>query len=275
MTQEATFYLLGSQDCVRLFRRPQQVEKHSVSGRLMRVVSSAKLTLRDIIVVSSIRSYSLVQQHEERLRFVTKRFTLCLEPKKEGEAPNAGNGLPSFASVLQHYLFISVHHKIIVMHRAFLSRKVSQAERDLSHAACIETARAVLQELERGLGMNTDQEGSQVDLQSRAHGGALWTIPYHSVAAATIIALDMFRTRNAQGEADAEEEKRLATRREEVKRALHALSTFTKKSAIARRGCQLLSDLLEEGKRWDEGFAKRGKRKAGDVVGSLMKRIRV
>lgn len=214
-------------------------------------------------------SLSLVKHHEERLRFVTDRFKACLDPKRSATTPGSSStSLPSFTTVLQHYLFISVQHKILVMHRAFLSRDVSPEERELSHAASIETARGVLHELERGLGLNADGgDRPQLDLQSRVHGGALWTIPYHSVAAATMLALDMFKP--------ASHGSHRAQRRQEVKRALEALSRFTKKSAIARRGCQLLSDLLEEGERYDRRPGQVRKRKTSDGVDSVLKRIRL
>ncbi|EPQ31060.1 uncharacterized protein PFL1_01249 [Pseudozyma flocculosa PF-1] len=209
--------------------------------------------------------FSLVQHHERRLREVTDKFTTsCLRtsrPYYGDESP-----LPAYATVMQHYLFISVHHKIIVMHRAFLSRRISAADRQLSHDASIETARAILQQLERGLGMGPS-EGDRLDLRSSAHGGALWTIPYHAVAAATILALDMLRACKTSCEAHNDEgaaEERKRARRDEVKRALHALSSFTAKSAIAQRGCQLLIGLLDEAKRWDDKRGREGKRKGPD-----------
>ena len=211
---------------------------------------------------------SLVKHHEERLRFVTDRFKACLDPSQSAASKGNRASLPSFTTVLQHYLFISVQHKILVMHRAFLSRDVSAEERALSHSASIETARGVLHELERGLGLNADgDDRPQLDLQSRVHGGALWTIPYHSVAAVTILALDMFEP--------ASNGDQRAQRRQEVKRALEALGRFTRKSAIARRGCQLLSNLLAEGERYDRLPGPTRKRKNTDGVDSVLKRIRL
>lgn len=222
----------------------------------------------DLNKTREMPSLSLVKHHEERLRFVTDRFKACLHPSQSA-SPQAGHAsLPSFTTVLQHYLFISVQHKILVMHRAFLSRDVSPEERALSHSASIETARGVLHELERGLGLNADgDDRPQLDLQSRVHGGALWTIPYHSVAAVTILALDMFEP--------ASNAEQRALRRQEVKRALEALGRFTRKSAIARRGCQLLSSLLAEGERFDRRPEQARKRKNTDGVDSVLKRIRL
>lgn len=222
----------------------------------------------DLNKTRDVPSLSLVRHHEERLRFVTDRFKACLDPNRSASRGSQA-ALPSFTTVLQHYLFISVQHKILVMHRAFLLRDVSAEERELSHSASIETARGVLHELERGLGLNTDGGGDrpQLDLQSRVHGGALWTIPYHSVAAVTILALDMFRSASHPTDR--------ARRRQEVKRALEALGRFTSKSAIARRGCQLLADLLEEGERFDQKPSQPRKRKANDGVDSVLKRIRL
>lgn len=222
----------------------------------------------DLNKTRGVPSLALVKHHESRLRFVTDRFKACLDPRQTASSRRNRASLPSFTTVLQHYLFISVQHKILVMHRAFLSRDVSAEERQLSHSASIETARGVLQELERGLGLNTDgDDRPQLDLQSRVHGGALWTIPYHSVAAATILALDMFQP--------ASHESHRALRRQEVKRALEALGRFTKKSAIARRGCQLLADLLEEGERYSRRPGQPRKRRATDGVDSVLKRIRL
>lgn len=222
----------------------------------------------DLNKTREMPSLSLVRHHEDRLRFVTKRFQACIDPTQSASRQGKDASLPSFTTVLQHYLFISVQHKILVMHRAFLSRDVSAEERALSHAASIETARGVLHELERGLGLSADDDDRpQLDLQSRVHGGALWTIPYHSVAAVTILALDMFEP--------ASDGEQRALRRQEVKRALEALGRFTRKSAIARRGCQLLSDLLAEGERYDRRPGQPRKRKNTDGVDSVLKRIRL
>ncbi|SAM84389.1 uncharacterized protein UBRO_05635 [Ustilago bromivora] len=213
-------------------------------------------------------SLSLVRHHEDRLRLVTDRFKACLDPQRSASTRISPTSLPSFTTVLQHYLFISVQHKILVMHRAFLSRDVSAEERELSHNASIETARGVLHELQRGLGLTPDgEERPQLDLQSRVHGGALWTIPYHAVAAATILALDMFKRASPSSHR--------ALRRQEVKRALEALERLTGKSAIARRGCQLLRDLLEEGERYHQRPRQPQKRKTIDGVDSVLKRIRL
>lgn len=222
----------------------------------------------DLNKTRDMPSLSLVKHHEDRLRFVTNRFKACLDPTRSESTKGKHASLPSFTTVLQHYLFISVQHKILVMHRAFLSRDVLAKERALSHSASIETARGVLHELERGLGLNAEgDDRPQLDLQSRVHGGALWTIPYHSVAAVTILALDMFEP--------ASDGEQRALRRKEVKRALEALGRFTRKSAIARRGCQLLSDLLAEGERYDRQPGQPRKRKNTDGVDSVLKRIRL
>ncbi|KAJ1024389.1 hypothetical protein NDA18_004556 [Ustilago nuda] len=213
-------------------------------------------------------SLSLVRHHEDRLRLVTDRFKACLDPQRVASTRISPASLPSFTRVLQHYLFISVQHKILVMHRAFLSRDVSAEEKELSHNASIETARAVLHELQRGLGLTPDgEQRPQLDLQSRVHGGALWTIPYHAVAAATILALDMFKPASPSSHR--------ALRGQEVKRALEALERLTGKSAIARRGCQLLRDLLEQSERYHQRPRQPQKRKTTDRVDSVLKRIRL
>jgi hypothetical protein len=89
--------------------------------------------------------------------------------------------------------------------------------------ACVYHARAILQELDRG------QEQGNAPMQS------LWTIPYHSVAAAVVLALDLIRLgkrgRDATG--------LVVERREEIRRATKTLERLAPTSRIARRGLQV------------------------------------
>lgn len=257
----------------RLINR--KVDELTVASKQRFTCHVAKIVcdfFEDLNKTKDVPPLSLVLHHEERLRYVTERFRACLDSDRLH--PHKAM-LPAFSAVLQHYLFISVNHKILVMHRAFLSRRVSAEDRQLSHASTIETARAVLHELERGLGLNSDSgDRPQLNLQSRVHGGALWTIPYHSVAAATILALDIFRAPMIPSTGDPVNDHR-PSRRQDVKRALNALGQLTEKSAIARRGCQLLSKLLEESRRFDERHLGPAKRKTSKDVDLVMKRIRL
>ncbi|PWN46700.1 hypothetical protein IE53DRAFT_365225, partial [Violaceomyces palustris] len=193
-------------------------------------------------------------------------------------ATGQGGKIPTYAIVLKLYLFISVHHKILVLNRAFLARGGTKSEREKAHQKSIDTARALLVELEKGF--RDSYSGGHIS----AHGGALWTIPYHAVAAATVLALDMFRpstmglhslnatspdqggsssaaspshqSQDVRGDEQARAS-RARVRQEEVRSAMVSLGRFTKKSAIARRGVRLLGDLLEEGLKWDRRTGRR------------------
>jgi len=82
---------------------------------------------------------------------------------------------------MRHYIQISARHKLLVVNRAYLAQGGPADARAEAHGACVQNAKAILQELERG------QQRGEVPMQS------LWTIPYHSVAAVVVLALDMIK----------------------------------------------------------------------------------
>lgn len=124
---------------------------------------------------------------------------------------------------MRHYLQISARHKLLVIHRAFLARGASLNESEWARAACLDNAHAILHELHRG------QQAKFPPSQT------LWTIPYHAVAAAVVLALDLMQ--NGYG-ADAEQPD-ARHRREEIFRATKVLETLAPTSRIARRGLQV------------------------------------
>lgn len=127
--------------------------------------------------------------------------------------------LPPYTQAMRHYLHISANHKVIVAYRAFLARGGSPRERSIAHQACVSASETILAELERG-----SLEQDQIQIQS------LWTIPYHSLAAAVVLALDMILL-SGKPEANA--------RRDSVMRAKVALERLAPTSRIARRGLQV------------------------------------
>jgi hypothetical protein len=132
-------------------------------------------------------------------------------------------GSPPYVLAMRHYIQISARHKILVINRAFLAHHGPPEARARAHEACVQNAKAILQELERG-----QQPGI-------SHMQSLWTIPYHSVAAAVVLALDMIRPGDGERTGSTDRE----GRRVEINRAFQALERLAPTSRIARRGLQV------------------------------------
>jgi hypothetical protein len=127
---------------------------------------------------------------------------------------------------MRHYIQISARHKLLVINRAFLAHESPRDARARAHQACVQNAKAILEELDRG-------QQQETSLQS------LWTIPYHSVAAAVVLALDMIRL----GRGGSSSALLLQDRRSEIHRATKALERLAPTSRIARRGLQVSETL--------------------------------
>jgi len=135
---------------------------------------------------------------------------------------------------MRHYIQISARHKLLVVNRAYLAQGGPADARAEAHGACVQNAKAILQELERG------QQRGEVPMQS------LWTIPYHSVAAVVVLALDMIKLgRNNVNP------RLLRDRQSEIHRANLALQRLAPTSRIARRGLQVRGVSLESLRRSD------------------------
>lgn len=125
---------------------------------------------------------------------------------------------PPWANAMRHYIYISATHKILIIHRAALARGGTASERSRAHAECLSAAEGIVDELDRG-------GRQEIAMQS------LWTIPYHGLAAAVVLALDMIAL---GGRGDA-----ASRRREGVEKARLALEKLSPTSRIARRGLQV------------------------------------
>jgi hypothetical protein len=132
-----------------------------------------------------------------------------------------------YTQSLQAYLEISVRHKMLVMHRAFCGRKPSdQSDVNRSKAVCVDMARGVL--------MHCKAVVTEDDMTMKV----MWTTAYHAMAAATVLALDMFAlAANASAS---------SVRRMEVEEARTTLRRMSKRSPIAGRGVTLLDSLLSQ-----------------------------
>jgi hypothetical protein len=124
---------------------------------------------------------------------------------------------------MRHYIQISARHKLLVINRAYLAHAGPKEARARAHDACVQNAKAILQELDRG------QRQGHAPMQS------LWTIPYHSVAAAVVLALDMIKL----GSDGSGSSLVLRERKHEIHRATQALQRLAPTSRIARRGLQV------------------------------------
>ena len=154
---------------------------------------------------------------------------------------------------LRLYLHISTHHKLLVIHRAFISTgKATTAQSHAAHKASLVAARTLIKELDSGKHLNR---------------AALWQIPYHAVSAASLIALTLFRD-------DAQQEG-LSKARQEILGVMNTLNELGKSSLIARRGAQVLSGLLEEQARWAQDPVYRNKRKTEGGVSDVVKRFKM
>ncbi|GAA5917129.1 hypothetical protein JCM8208_005473 [Rhodotorula glutinis] len=133
---------------------------------------------------------------------------------------------PEWTAWFRSYWIISVSHKLLVVHRMFVAPAGQQQHPDerqmYSRRVTIEAARSVIQQLARS---------------PRASTQSYWTLPYHTVSAATSIMLDIF-----QSPSDPD----VANKRLEVQHALHELQQLAGGSHIAKRGVALLSTLLDE-----------------------------
>ncbi|KAK8858404.1 hypothetical protein IAR55_002631 [Kwoniella newhampshirensis] len=159
--------------------------------------------------------------------------------------PQPSPAQPPWTSNMRHYLLISASHKILTIYRAFLARGGTLAERSKAQTECVKAAEAIIEE------MNT-QSGSQ----------ALWTIPYHTLAAGVVLALEMIASK---GKKDGTE----ARRRDYVAKAMWALERLSPTSRIARRGLQVLTDLMRE-------VEANGKRRRGsEDMAKMVKKIRL
>jgi len=152
---------------------------------------------------------------------------LALLPTSQARSSN-----PSlkFGLALRRYINISISHKILVLHRAFCSRQPALLHQLVeSQVRCVVVSRQILDQIK------------SITRSSRPEGqvGALWTISYQAVAAATVIALTYFQ----EGGIIANEAEQVT--REEVSGAVDVLTELASRSAIAKRGVKMMSELID------------------------------
>ncbi|BGP49147.1 hypothetical protein JCM10450v2_005029 [Rhodotorula kratochvilovae] len=142
----------------------------------------------------------------------------------KAEPAAAGEGYPEWTAWFRSYWVISVSHKLLVVHCMFVAfAGQAQHEHQLySPRVTTEAARSVIEQLARS---------------PRASTQLYWTLPYHTMSAATTIMLNIF-----QSPADPD----VSHKRLKVQHALHELQQLATGSHIAQRSVARLGTLLAE-----------------------------
>lgn len=162
-------------------------------------------------------SYSHCLEADRELRSIILDGPLYLRADTSGH-----EGMPPWTSVFRSYWVISISHKLLVVHRMFSAPTGGTEPHAYSRRVVIEAARSIIQQLARS---------------PRPVTQTYWTIPWHTMSAATTIMLDIF-----QSPADPD----VANKRAEVEQALEILEQLAAGSHIAARGARLLGTLLAE-----------------------------
>ncbi|GAA6056079.1 hypothetical protein JCM3770_001957 [Rhodotorula araucariae] len=185
------------------------------------------------------RSYKLLLDVDREIRSIISNGPAFLRADDK-----AVEAQPAWVRWMLHWWIMSVSHKLLMCHRVFLGRSFRDAKYVYSRKVAIEAARSIIQELVKG---------SHLPYQH------LWTVPYHTISAATTIILDIFQTPSSDPD--------LVNKRREVQSALDELRILSDEdnSQIASRGIQLLTTLLAEEAKHRRPVDLR-KRKAADMA---------
>lgn len=224
----------------------------TTSLRKLRFCAQIATAIQDLFarINSRIETQEPFQSAEEvvdRIQRLIKSLPISLQAGFTPLPSEQEDTLPVWTKALRHYLQISGTHKVLVVYRAFLSRSTPYAvllpdnklvevndsdpntdrqeglqQRQTAHRACIKSAEIIVDELERG-----SMEPGIIQ--------ALWTIPYHALAAAVVLALDMITLRGRGEQAK--------KRFEDVQRATRGLERLAPTSRIARRGLRVSTTL--------------------------------
>jgi hypothetical protein len=199
----------------------------------------------------TVRSNASITLADKELRFICSTLPAFLSPDAD---PSGDRHLPAFVPALRTYLIITSHHKILLIHRSFLTLSPTPKRSAValrSQQVCINAARVILRQI-----------------AASPSPPPVWTIPYHVVGAATVVLIDLMQRSGTarDGETDA--------KRAEVVAALAALRQLEIPSTISCRGIKILQDLVDEEGRW-RGSSYRMKRKAEGGVGGVVKRMAV
>ncbi|WVF69384.1 hypothetical protein IAT40_004160 [Kwoniella sp. CBS 6097] len=188
-------------------------------------------TFQHLRTASSQHAWQVIMESTSRIRQLIARLQ------------SLSSSTPRWTSDMRHYVYVSALHKLVVIYRAFLARGGSRTEREAAEKGCLEAAESIIEEV-----------------HTRAGSQALWTIPYHTLAAGVVLALDLI---SFKGKRDPSVDQKRAL----VDKARHALRRLSPTSRIARRGMQVLDDLMKvaDGKR----------KRQHDGVATMVKKIKL
>ncbi|BGP32978.1 hypothetical protein JCM10296v2_004766 [Rhodotorula toruloides] len=199
----------------RMVNRPQDEPTEASKTILLYKVADCMRRFFEHIHTHSALSYPNCLEADRALRSIILDGPAFLKAEMSG-----AEGYPSWTAKFRHYWIISISHKLLVVHRTFLT--VPDERFAYSRRVATEAARSIIQQLAR----NPPNSIS-----------AYWTLPYHTISAATTLMLDIFQS---------PEDPSVPVKRVEVQHALYELQQLAPSSHIAARGVSLLSTLLAE-----------------------------
>ncbi|GAA5903309.1 uncharacterized protein JCM6883_002757 [Sporobolomyces salmoneus] len=190
---------------------------------------------KDIITkVSSSQAYQAFLQADKQLEAMLTNLPAWLK----ADGPTSGMPESIDPNHLRSTFLISLEHKILSIHRPFLSKPSRATTYAFSHRRVVDAARAILREA------------------TRIRGVRIWTVLYHISVASFSMSLELFeQLKNPTPDNEAI--------RNEILSALPTLEGLKYSSQIAERGLNLVLPLLADEKRLQNEVVtdKKGKRK--------------
>ncbi|KAF1969459.1 hypothetical protein BU23DRAFT_539585 [Bimuria novae-zelandiae CBS 107.79] len=197
---------------------PDDVPTITSYGRFLHKIASIMPQLQDALMAcnTSYTRYDQVLKWDKRLRtLVTTECPSCLSNRP------IEYGWPQYVPWARHALAISSSHKIIMIHRSFLSESFVNPAFSFTRRTCLAASKTIIKEYKAVL-----EEDSPI----------LWIYQAFAIAAAIILLLDVLHREPTSVEYS--EHKSLV---EDVVEILGSAD-----SMIATRGTKLLSSLLAE-----------------------------
>ncbi|KAH6684399.1 hypothetical protein B0J14DRAFT_11637 [Halenospora varia] len=171
------------------------------------------------------KAHNLNTKYEEVLRFdqMMRDIVMSELPSCLNSQTLVDDSWPKWIVLARRCLTVTSAHKIIMIHRRFLGMSFHDKRYAFTRRTCLAAAKTIINEVKQDL-----PEESPI----------LWTMQAFSVAAAIILSLDNFNSRQSAREH--------ADHRQLVLDTITVLSASTAISSIASRGTRLLAELLEE-----------------------------
>ncbi|KAL3422669.1 C6 zinc finger domain-containing protein [Phlyctema vagabunda] len=163
--------------------------------------------------------YEQVLKFDQRMRdLVTTRLPPCINSQMPMDS-----SWPTWVPLARRCLTITAAHKIIMIHRKFLSMSFHDQRFAFTRKTCLAAAKTIIYEVKQEMAED---------------GPIFWTMQAFTVAAAIILSLDNFYRHQSARES--------AENRHLVSVAISLLSENVGVSSISSRGTRLLTELLAE-----------------------------